>query len=205
MTRNTSNRFGTILCDDEIEDEILTKLKDWVLEYQAEVERQRGWAARTLTAPASIIPVALFERQPEDAVPCITVNVERVSASRMPQSGEAGMDWRLVVEVLAAGADDEDVRRRLRGHVAAVRTLLLQQGGAGPVVTMIRLTGTEYSPTGERAGRTMGVGVMEFLIGTQDASTRWRGGKTTPAVDPYAIPAPFVPVVSTNPTVGGTP
>lgn len=204
MSRDTgveSARFGRIVCDDELEDELVTKIEAWVLEYQAEIERQRGWTAQSLEAPASVIPVALLERQPEDALPCIAVRVERTSAVATPQSRETAMDWRLVVEVFAGGADDVDVRSRVRAHVAAVRALLMHHAPSGPLITNAKLVGTEYAPSIDAAGRTFGAGSIEFVVSTENVTKRYTGNRT-PGVDPYEAPAGLVEVVDTNATIG---
>jgi len=203
--RVVSQRFGRILCDDELEDELIGKLAAWATTFQAEIERQRGWDARTLDAPRSIIPVALFERSHADSPPCITVYVQRIEGVTMGASRAATMDWRVGVEVIASGADVDDTRKRVRAHVAAIRTLLLQMGGSGPLITNMRLVSTEYTPTLEQNGRTLGAGVMEFVASVNDTVTKWRGGKSEPPEDPYDAPADLVAITDTNVTMGQMP
>lgn len=210
MTRNTGARFGRILCDDEIENVVIAALTDWTITYQAEVERQRGWTPRSLPAPASIIPVALFEKQPEDALPCIAVGVERVTAARQAQAREIGMDWRCVVIVYVSGADEDDTRQRVRAHVAAVRAAMLrhvagrEDDNGDVIVTNIAYVSTDYSQQvyDDELKRTVGAGVIEYTLSTQDGLTTLPGGLRTPPVNPYADPSGLVEVEETNVTVG---
>lgn len=184
-----NQRFGRIVCDDEIEDEIVATLTAWTVPYLAEIERQRGWAARSLEAPRSIISATLLERQPEDALPCLAVTVERVSSGRTPQDRAVGMDWRVVVEAVAVGADEHDVRRRVRAYVAAARAVMLRHAAGGGLVSHVQLVTTEYSATFGQKGRRLAAGAIELRCAVDGMVQQHAGRMRTPPVDPYAVPA----------------
>lgn len=199
-----SQRFGRIVCDDEVENELLARITDWVLAYQAEVERQRGWDARTLEAPASIIPMTLLDRQPEDAFPCIAVSVSGSGAASSSEDRELSMEWSATVTVWAMGADDADTRKRVGAHVAAVRALVSQQGGRGPLVANTGRPTTEYTMTAQdqASGRTIGAGIITFSVGVEGMLSELAGGMSTPPIDPYATVSGLGEVVAVNVTVG---
>lgn len=195
-----SGKFGRIVGDDEIRREVLEKLKLWILTYQAEVERQRGWEPRTLEQPASIISTTLLDIQAEDAFPLIAVAVKSAPSQRQA-SGMVGMEWLAEIAIWASGADADDTEMRVGAHVTAVRALLVQQVGSGPLITNVSGPETNYAIVADEKGRTVGMGGVRIRLGVQDALND-RAQIRTPPVDPYAVPLGLSEVTSVNVTTG---
>jgi hypothetical protein len=120
--------FKDIVAIDEIEDQILDNLQNWMPTYMAELCRQKGIDPSLPPAIRSWVNLQKFRHEPQNQTPAIVV-VNGGSTSRPVKDGQGW--WRVPfvvgVSAIISARDQDSATRMSKLYAAAVRAIMLQQ------------------------------------------------------------------------------
>lgn len=120
--------FKDIVSIDEIEDQILANLENWMPTYMAEVCRQRGIDPTLPPGIKSWVTLQKFRHEPQNQTPAIVV----VNGGSTPRPTKDGQGWwrspfNMGVSAIISARDQDSASRMSKLYAAAVRAIMLQQ------------------------------------------------------------------------------
>jgi hypothetical protein len=187
--------FKDIISIDEIEDQILANLENWMPTYMAELCRQKGLDYSQVPAIKSWVTLQKFRHEPQNQTPAIVVVSGGTSAQ--PVKDGAGW-WRSAfvfgVSAIISARDQDSSSRMSKLYAAAIRAIMLQQR-TDVSYTDIRWNGESYDniDVGSPDMLTAASGTFELML---DGLVKSQGAG--PKVPDIAPPDPM-PVVVEDP------
>jgi hypothetical protein len=195
MTAPNYDVFKDIISFDEIEDQILANLENWMPTYMAELCRQKGIDPTLVPAIRSWTNLAKFRHEPQNQTPAIVV----VSAGTTGQPTKDGQGWWRTnalfgVSAIISARDEDSAARMSKRYAAAVRAIMLQQR-ANVSYTDIRWNGESFDAIDVRSPDMLqaSTGTYEVVL---DGLVKSQGA--VPKVPSVLAPDP-VPLVEEDP------
>lgn len=183
--------IGPIISSHRVEAELLAGLAEWTHTYLGAAERENG-------VPVGSIPRPLSYRRTagetvdvhEHLLPRVVL---RSSGWTDPYDDGETVSVRLAVTVAGfwKGRKAEETLDRIRVVEAAVRTLLLHKGNAGPLIGDVVLGEGDYDVVDSDRENTLTAFEIDLVVHVPDAS-RHGGGPTV--ADPAPTQPPDPPV-----------
>jgi hypothetical protein len=178
-----SSIFRRIMPGWVLEDAVTDTIKTWIDTYLAEVADQ--WGSPTLPGFRSYNVRPSGERWTEDQLPSlIVVNAGLDSEPRKSGEAEYEADFRIGLIIMVVAPDARAARQNMETYTAACRAILLQKRGLGIGASSISWASESYDEVPDDAGRTMGGGVVEFVITVPSVVTGRAGPVEPTPVDP---------------------
>lgn len=197
--------FGTMVDRTAVEEAVQAHLENWMPTYIAEVERQKGWAAKKLGPIVNYTFVsAAFERWPEDQFPTILVMSPGLAEPPKAQGdGKVRAKWACGIAAITEGGGENssaDAKQTSGAYFAAVRGLMLQHPSVGGFSRGVTWTDERYDNVPTDAERSLATAYGMFTIEVAQALDR-HAGTTEPLDEPYTEPDPWPTVETGSATV----
>jgi hypothetical protein len=158
--------FKDIISIDEIEDQILANLQNWMPTYMAEVCRQKSLDSSQVPAIKSWVTLQRFRHEPHNQTPAIVV-VSGGTSGQPVKNGEGW--WRspfvFGVSAIISARDQDSSSKMSKLYAAAVRAIMLQQR-TDVMYTDIRWNGESYDDidVGSPDMLTAASGTFELML-----------------------------------------
>lgn len=188
--------IGPLLTRDDVELSMLEHVQTWLVQYLAEVERQKGLAPQTIAAPKSWEVVNEFTRYPEEQMPYIAVISPGIAprAPRQDGDGQITAWWVLAVGAIVATRDEKSAKVLAGYYGAAIRGLVMQMPMLGGWASGVEWNEEKYDDFPRVTERTMAAVRLGFTVEVESVlnvfnAPRTSEGVLTPVPDPYTPPA----------------
>lgn len=188
-----SERFGRILSSQAISNAIEKHLKDWLVVFLAEVERQLDITPREIHVPKSYETVSEFTKFDSNALPAVIIAVDEVN--RIPERfGDASYTavYPVGIAIVTAGRTAKETERNSMAYGAALRSAMLYPskhlGAVG--VENVKWSGETYTEIDSTDRRTKAAAMVLFDIRVRDVARDYNTPVlgTTPPSNPYQDP-----------------
>ena len=187
--------FKDIISIDEIEDQILANLENWMPTYVAEICRQKSLDFSKVPVIKSWVTLHRFRHEPQNQTPAIVV-VSGGTSGQPVHNGEGW--WRspflFGVSAIISTRDPDSSSRMAKLYAAAIRAIMLQQR-SDVMYTDIRWNGESYDQIDVGSPDMLASASVTFEV-MMDGLVCSQG--TGPSVPSVAPPAPM-PVVIEDP------
>lgn len=187
--------FKDIITIDEIEDQILANLQNWMGTYMAEICRQKGIDPTLPPAIKSWVNLQKFRHEPQNQTPAIVV-VNAGSRGTPTKTGDGW--WRAEfmfgVSAIISARDQESATKASKMYAAAVRAIMLQQR-KDVSYTDMSWQGETYDDINIGSPDMLAAATGTYML-TLDGLVKSQGAG--PKVPSVATPAP-VPLVEEDP------
>ena len=195
----TQTIFGRVVTGHDVEQRVIALLRRWSGTYIAEVERQHGVEAGTLSRVRGWSLGPSFDKWPEDQVPGLLV----VSPGLVPPplksgDGQYRARWRIDVGVLCSARTQKQSHEQAMLMVAAHRAIVTQRPSLEGFALGSQWIDESYDALDFDDTRSLYAGTASFVIEVDDVTTTL-AGPTTPddPLDPDTDPWPLYPTVET--------
>ena len=184
--------YGTFLTGEDVEQAVRATIATWVDAYVAEAERQKG---------VTIPPIRHYDlAAPQDPgqMPAIVVRCSSLLAEP-ERYGDGTYDatWGVGVGVVVAHETRDGSRALCQVLTAAVRALLVQQGGLGGFAEATEWLDEEVTEIAWTTDRSIHGGSIQVAVHVRAVADASGGPTVPPSPDPTA-PVSYVAVSSTH-------
>jgi hypothetical protein len=181
-----SDRFGTIIDANLVEEAAAATIKRWLPTYLAELERQRHVPAGQLAIPRGPTIAAGPESPFADQAPGVWLWVGDAADVELDSDRRYTVAWPLTVHIVIGTSDHARTVKLGKVYAAAIRVLLIQQGDLGGVADMTLWDGERYDAAPPSRERTEAISTVTFRVQCTDVAT-WGTAPLAP-IDPPEDP-----------------
>jgi hypothetical protein len=171
-------------------------LQAHLVDYIAQIERERGLAPRTIAAPKSW-DLTLDLRRARDEGNHPRILIECPGLDDDPERGGDGFwraPWALVVSAVVSARDDESTERLARRYAAAIRECLQRNPTLLGFADSVRWTDEQYDRLGSDDTQAIAAGSATFRIWVDDVGCDF----AEPPPPAYEQPGPAPVVLTTD-------
>jgi hypothetical protein len=181
--------------------------RDYIAPYLGDAARAEGKAPEWIAPPASYRVAREVMKWPESQTPALIVAVPGTNAAPRPRgTGVYAATWAVTFGAIVAGQDDEDTDAQASIYEAAMRAMVLKQGGnMAPLgVERVTWTGSAQDPVPQHDHRYILAASVNFDIEVRDVANSHQGFPEPPE-PPLGDPGPYPTADTVDVTLEKTP
>jgi hypothetical protein len=181
--------------------------RDYIAPYLGDAARAEGKAPDWIAPPASYRVAREVMKWPESQTPALIVAVPGTSgAPRQRGSHDLAATWAVTFGAIVAGTDDEDTDAQASIYEAAMRAMVLKQGGNLPPLDVERVTwtGSAQDPVPQHDQRYILAASVNFDIEIAGVANS-RQGFLEPPEPPLGDLGPYPTADTVDVTLAKTP
>lgn len=181
--------FGDFKTGADLEDAVISHLRDWMPTYLAEVERQYQMGQGSLPPIRSASTNNEFSKWPEEQLPALIVispGSAGADSIKMEGDGTYRVAWVVGLAVIVSAKDKSSTLTLAKRYGAAIAGAILQHPSLSGYAEGVQWEDVRYNDLPEDSERTLASVQMVFRIEVRNVLTAGLGPRE-PIVDPYQV------------------